>query len=242
MDRRDLWPLGAIGFILVVTVAWWTLALLSVPGAPEWLDEAELRDALVADVPAVRDVHHGHAWMLTVERPLITLHAQVDAGMAQVLRIVGIGYFVVADLVPLLFKCPGEPSHSVKECHDFLDMVLGIVRFLPHFCHQVDYIFALTGKPTMPCIELVPKDKPECSHSAESFGNRLGCVQVLRNRPSVSYLSACNLGLNTRFLGSLPTPLLFGWEASYWSVSAGRPAGIFGHRCCTSSTCCPCQG
>jgi len=38
MERRDLWPLGAIGFILVVTAAWWTLALLSVPGAPEWLE------------------------------------------------------------------------------------------------------------------------------------------------------------------------------------------------------------
>lgn len=40
MERRDLWPLGAIGFILVVSVAWWTLALWSVPGAPDWLERA----------------------------------------------------------------------------------------------------------------------------------------------------------------------------------------------------------
>jgi cytochrome oxidase Cu insertion factor (SCO1/SenC/PrrC family) len=38
MERRDLWPLGAIGFVLIVTAAWWTLALWSVPGAPEWLE------------------------------------------------------------------------------------------------------------------------------------------------------------------------------------------------------------
>ena len=38
ISSRDAWPLGAIGFILAVTVAWWTLALWSVPGAPEWLE------------------------------------------------------------------------------------------------------------------------------------------------------------------------------------------------------------
>lgn len=40
MSRRDAWPLGGIGFILAVTVAWWTLALWSAPGAPEWLERA----------------------------------------------------------------------------------------------------------------------------------------------------------------------------------------------------------
>lgn len=36
--RKDVWPLGALGFILAVTAAWWTLALWSAPGAPEWLE------------------------------------------------------------------------------------------------------------------------------------------------------------------------------------------------------------
>jgi len=34
-------------------------------------------------VPAVRDVHHVHAWMLTLERPLVTLHARVVPGADQ---------------------------------------------------------------------------------------------------------------------------------------------------------------
>lgn len=38
MSRKDVWPLGAVGFILAVSVAWWALALWSVPGAPEWLE------------------------------------------------------------------------------------------------------------------------------------------------------------------------------------------------------------
>ena len=38
MTREKLWPLGAMGFVLMVTVSWWTLALWSIPGAPEWLE------------------------------------------------------------------------------------------------------------------------------------------------------------------------------------------------------------
>ncbi len=36
--RQDVWPLGSIAFILAVTLGWWTLALWSVPGAPDWLE------------------------------------------------------------------------------------------------------------------------------------------------------------------------------------------------------------
>ena len=35
---------------------------------------------LMAAVPDVENVHHVHAWMLTDERPLMTLHAAVDPG------------------------------------------------------------------------------------------------------------------------------------------------------------------
>lgn len=38
LSGRDVWPLGAVGFILAVSAAWWTLALWSIPGAPEWLE------------------------------------------------------------------------------------------------------------------------------------------------------------------------------------------------------------
>ncbi len=38
--RQDVWPLGTVAFVLLVTAAWWTLALWSVPGAPDWLERA----------------------------------------------------------------------------------------------------------------------------------------------------------------------------------------------------------
>ncbi|MGH6916015.1 MAG: cation diffusion facilitator family transporter, partial [Geminicoccales bacterium] len=57
---------------LILRSAWSLVrrsAHILLEGAPDWLDDAELRDALVAAVPAVRDVHHVHVWMLTLERP-----------------------------------------------------------------------------------------------------------------------------------------------------------------------------
>lgn len=68
---------------LVLRSAWFILrrsAHILLEGTPEWLDLNELRAALTAAVPAVRNIHHVHAWMLTSERPLMTLHASIDPG------------------------------------------------------------------------------------------------------------------------------------------------------------------
>jgi cobalt-zinc-cadmium efflux system protein len=72
--------------VLILRSAWMLLRRsghILLEGAPEWLDEAELRGALAAAVPVVLEVHHVHAWMLTIERPLITLHARVAPGADQ---------------------------------------------------------------------------------------------------------------------------------------------------------------
>ena len=50
-------------------------------GTPEWLDVARLKEELIAAVPGVRDIHHVHAWSLTQEQPLLTLHASLDQGI-----------------------------------------------------------------------------------------------------------------------------------------------------------------
>jgi cobalt-zinc-cadmium efflux system protein len=76
--------------LLILRSAWGLLkrsAHILLEGAPDWLDVAELRDAMVAALPAIRDIHHVHVWMLTSERSLITLHAEVapDADHQQAL-------------------------------------------------------------------------------------------------------------------------------------------------------------
>lgn len=57
-------------------------------GTPPELDIRALRDQLPASIDGVLDVHHVHAWSLTPERAMVTLHASValDADDERVLR------------------------------------------------------------------------------------------------------------------------------------------------------------
>jgi cobalt-zinc-cadmium efflux system protein len=66
--------------LLILRSAWMLVARswhVLMEGTPEGLDVAALRAGLVEAVPGVTDVHHVHAWCLTPERPLITLHANI---------------------------------------------------------------------------------------------------------------------------------------------------------------------
>ena len=47
-------------------------------GTPDHLDMALIRDKLVAYLPEIVDVHHMHAWSLTAEKPIVTMHVQVE--------------------------------------------------------------------------------------------------------------------------------------------------------------------
>jgi cobalt-zinc-cadmium efflux system protein len=57
-------------------------------GTPAGLDDATVEATLRAAVPGIDDIHHIHAWALSNERPLLTLHARVavDADDDEVLR------------------------------------------------------------------------------------------------------------------------------------------------------------
>lgn len=47
-------------------------------GVPDWLDLDELREKIITAVPAVTDVHHVHAWGLTPQHPILTMHIVLD--------------------------------------------------------------------------------------------------------------------------------------------------------------------
>jgi cobalt-zinc-cadmium efflux system protein len=83
--------LSVLVALLILRSAWLLVrksAHILLEGTPDWLDVDELKTELVAAIPAVQDVHHVHAWMLTSERPLLTMHARVrdDADRDQILR------------------------------------------------------------------------------------------------------------------------------------------------------------
>lgn len=94
IDRRDAWPLGAVGFILAVSAAWWTLALWSVPGAPEWLE----RTRSVCFNITETGLPDAKGWLLLIGQP---------PGMLAVL-VVGWGKEVRASFRRLLSSAGGR--------------------------------------------------------------------------------------------------------------------------------------
>jgi cobalt-zinc-cadmium efflux system protein len=43
-------------------------------GVPDWVDLDDLQEKIVAAVPEVTEVHHVHAWGLTPQHPMLTMH------------------------------------------------------------------------------------------------------------------------------------------------------------------------
>ncbi len=65
---------------LVLRSAWGlvrTSSHILLEGSPEGIDVKALREGMIAAVPDVIDVHHVHTWMITAERPMMTLHVEV---------------------------------------------------------------------------------------------------------------------------------------------------------------------
>ena len=46
-------------------------------GVPQHLDLEKIKARLAASVQEVIEIHHVHAWALTTERPMVTLHATI---------------------------------------------------------------------------------------------------------------------------------------------------------------------
>ena len=69
--------------LLVLRSAWFLVkdaAHVLLEGVPAELDVRDIGRDLVSHVPVVEDVHHVHAWSLSQERSLLTLHARVTEG------------------------------------------------------------------------------------------------------------------------------------------------------------------
>jgi cobalt-zinc-cadmium efflux system protein len=77
-------PLLSLFVALLILRSAWLLLHKSghvlLEGAPDWPKIEELREAVTSATPAIQDIHHVHVWMLTTERSLITMHAEVSPG------------------------------------------------------------------------------------------------------------------------------------------------------------------
>ncbi|MFP6796332.1 MAG: cation diffusion facilitator family transporter [Pseudomonadales bacterium] len=75
-------PILALVVVAILLRGAWKLLSESIhillEGVPDDLDLDVIRNTLTAGVSGVLEVHHLHAWALTNERPMVTLHATVD--------------------------------------------------------------------------------------------------------------------------------------------------------------------
>jgi cobalt-zinc-cadmium efflux system protein len=74
-------PLLSIVVALIILRSAWRVVADSghilLEGSPPGFDSRALRDELRSALPFVLDVHHVHAWSISQERPMVTLHASI---------------------------------------------------------------------------------------------------------------------------------------------------------------------
>ncbi|HEY9182771.1 MAG TPA: cation diffusion facilitator family transporter, partial [Gammaproteobacteria bacterium] len=77
-------PLLSIAVALIILRSAWRVVADSghilLEGSPPGVDTRALREQLCAALPFVLDVHHVHAWSISQERPMVTLHASIAVG------------------------------------------------------------------------------------------------------------------------------------------------------------------
>lgn len=75
-------PLLALAVVAIIGRGVWSVlkesASILLEAAPPQFDAGAVRETLTAQVPGVLAIHHIHAWALTGDRPLLTLHARVE--------------------------------------------------------------------------------------------------------------------------------------------------------------------
>ncbi|MEZ5854096.1 MAG: cation diffusion facilitator family transporter [Hyphomicrobiaceae bacterium] len=77
--------LSVLVALIILRSAWAVVAAsghILLEGAPDGIDSRAIADDLTDSVPGVVDVHHVHAWAISQERPMVTLHARVEESAA----------------------------------------------------------------------------------------------------------------------------------------------------------------
>ena len=72
--------LSVLVCLLVLRSAWFLLresAHVLLEGVPKQLNVQEIGPDLIANIPTIEDVHHVHAWSLSQEHSLLTLHVRI---------------------------------------------------------------------------------------------------------------------------------------------------------------------
>jgi cobalt-zinc-cadmium efflux system protein len=79
--------LSVVVALIILRSAWRVVAdsgHILLEGSPPGFDVRAVKNDIRAQLPYVTDVHHVHAWSISQERPMVTLHACIDDGKESV--------------------------------------------------------------------------------------------------------------------------------------------------------------
>ena len=111
--------------LIILRSAWRVVAESShilLEGSPPGFDSRAIGEHLRATLPYVLDVHHVHAWSISQERPMVTLHACVaantDAAVAvrEIKRRLAQDFRITHATVEIEYGACGDDAASHKTC------------------------------------------------------------------------------------------------------------------------------
>jgi cobalt-zinc-cadmium efflux system protein len=115
-------PLLSIVVALIILRSAWRVVADSghilLEGSPPHIDSRALRDRVRSALPFVLDVHHVHAWSISQERPMVTLHASIaasaDSAMAvrEIKRVLAAEFRIKHATIEIEFDACGDGPHQ----------------------------------------------------------------------------------------------------------------------------------
>jgi cobalt-zinc-cadmium efflux system protein len=113
-------PLLIVVALIILRSAWRVVAdagHILLEGSPPEVDTRALREELCAALPFVQDVHHVHAWSISQERPMVTLHASIAVGtdsalaVREIKRVLAQRFRITHATVEIEYDACGDDAH-----------------------------------------------------------------------------------------------------------------------------------
>jgi cobalt-zinc-cadmium efflux system protein len=117
--------LSVVVAVIILRSAWHVVAdsgHILLEGSPPGFDTRAVRDDIRAALPFVLDVHHVHAWSISQERPMMTLHASVandtDSAVAvrEIKRMLAQHFRITHATVEIEYGACGDDQQAHTAC------------------------------------------------------------------------------------------------------------------------------
>jgi cobalt-zinc-cadmium efflux system protein len=113
--------LSMVVALIILRSAWRVVAdsgHILLEGSPPHIDSRALRDRVRSALPFVLDVHHVHAWSISQERPMVTLHASIGAStdsavaVGEIKRVLAAEFRITHATIEIEYDACGDAPHQ----------------------------------------------------------------------------------------------------------------------------------